>query len=122
MLKMTKKSLRLVILKKSVAFNLTGGGGNKNIRYSLGKVLFPIKQVLGGRRRKKETESKFTVFNFQSNKWWVEAMAPTHLAQLPDRGTWSVAPHRRHHHHLHRHRCHHHRRHRHHHRHRHLDI
>ena len=96
----------------------------KRKKYCRGKVLFPIKRVVGvGRRKRKwKTNVLEEKYYFRSNKWWVEAMAPTHLAQLPDRGTWSVAPHRRHHHHHHRHRCHHHRRHRHHHRHRHLDI
>ena len=110
----------------------------KRKKYSWWKVLFPIKWVVGGRRRKKKMEKwrKSIVFNqtsggwrkkkkenvkveekyyFLSNKRWVEAMAPTHLAQLPDRGTWSVAPH-------HRHRHDHHRRHPHHHRQRHLNI
>ena len=73
-------------------------------------------QMGGGWKKKKKENGKVEEkYYFQSNKRWVEAMAPTHLAQLPDRGTWSVAPH-------HRHRCHHHRRHRHHHRQRYLNI
>lgn len=45
--------------------------------------MFSIKQEVGGGRRIKKMENKFTggKYYFQSNKWWVEAMAPTHLAQ-----------------------------------------